>query len=181
MLGTCYLRCAKDHLLSACAINRVHDGGERSSEHERAVHLMVALKSKKEELHRFSCFYKSQFSSFAAYDRKTSSKIFVPVRRVDLLKYTMPAASDGLFEEDRVFRFYIDTCQVNVSKDLLHTHARRACTRRVWLHCIPYLAHSLRYTDMYSFSQQWGFTTWSAVYTKDTTGSAAYNKDTTGS
>ena len=32
LLGACYLPCAKDHLLSACAINRVHDGGERSSE-----------------------------------------------------------------------------------------------------------------------------------------------------
>ena len=37
----------------------------------------------KEELQKFSCFYKSQFSSFAAYDRKTRpSKIF-PVRRVE--------------------------------------------------------------------------------------------------
>ena len=32
ILGACYLPCARDHLLSACAINRVHDGGERSSE-----------------------------------------------------------------------------------------------------------------------------------------------------
>ena len=43
--------------------------------------------------------------------------------RISLLEYTMPAASDGLFEEDRVFWFYVDTCQVNASKDLLHTHA----------------------------------------------------------
>ena len=39
-----------------------------------------------------------------------------------LLEYTM-AANDGLFKEDRAFWFYVDTCQVNASKDLLHTHA----------------------------------------------------------
>ena len=47
------------------------------------------------------------------------------------------AASPGLFEEDGVFWFYVDTCQVNASKDLLHTHARRACTCRAWLSMDP--------------------------------------------
>ena len=36
------------------------------------------LKSNKEELHRFSCFYRSQFSSFAAYDRKTRPSKILP-------------------------------------------------------------------------------------------------------
>ena len=31
LLGACYLPCAKDHFLSACAINRVHDGGEMAA------------------------------------------------------------------------------------------------------------------------------------------------------
>ena len=65
---------------------------------------MVTLKSNKEEVHKFSYFYRSQF---AAYDRKTRPSKISPVRRVEprisLLEYTMPAASDGLFEEDRVF------------------------------------------------------------------------------
>ena len=61
LLGACYLLCTKYHLLSTCAINRVHDGGERPSEkpwyQEHAVHLMVVLKSNKEELHKFFCLY----------------------------------------------------------------------------------------------------------------------------
>ena len=50
---------------------------------EHAVHLMVTLKSNKEELHKFSCFYRSQFSSFAAYDRKTRPSKTSPVQRVE--------------------------------------------------------------------------------------------------
>ena len=58
---------------------------------EHAVHLMVTLKSNKEELHKFSCFYRSQFSSFAAYDRKTRPSKISPVRRVE------PRISEGVY------------------------------------------------------------------------------------
>ena len=112
---------------------------------EHAVHLMVTLKSNKEELYRFSCFYTSQFSSFVAYNWKTKPSKISPVRRVDPhIEYTMPAVFDGLFKEDRVFWLYVDTCQVNASKDLLHTHARRVCTCRAWLSLHPlFSAYSL--------------------------------------
>ena len=54
-----------------------------------------------------------------------------------LLEYTM-AANHSLFKEGGAFWFFVDTCQVNVSKDLLHTHAY------LWgIDYIPYLAHFL--------------------------------------
>ena len=65
-----------------------------------------------------------------------------------LLEYTM-AVSDSLFEEDGVFRFCVDTCQLNMSKDLLYTHARRFCTCRVWLSMHPLLSAYLLTTYTY--------------------------------
>ena len=59
------------------------DGSERSRENHGTKSTMVTLKSNKEELHKFSCFYTSQFSSFVAYDRKTSPSKISPVRRVE--------------------------------------------------------------------------------------------------
>ena len=60
----------------------------------------------------------------------------------------MPAAINGLFEEDR---FYVDTCQVNMSKDLLHTHACHACTCRAWLSLHP-LFSAYRLLGTYLFT-----------------------------
>ena len=45
LLSACFLPCTRHHLLSACAINRVHDKTMMLQEH--AVHLIVI----KEELH----------------------------------------------------------------------------------------------------------------------------------
>ena len=63
---------------------------------------MVILKSNKEELHRVFPLLASP-----AY----------------LLEYTIDV-NNGLFVEDVAFWFYVDTCEVNNSNDLLHTHAR---------------------------------------------------------
>ena len=70
--------------------NRVHDAARWWWEvewkpwyQEHAVHLMVTLKWNKEELHRFSCFYRSQFSSFADYDRNTRPSKISPVQRIE--------------------------------------------------------------------------------------------------
>ena len=52
--------------------------------------------------------------------RKLGLVKFLPYdaqRPAYLLEYTILATSDSLFEEDGVFRFYINTCQVNTSKD----------------------------------------------------------------
>ena len=88
---------------------------------------------------------KSQVSSFTAYNwtaRPSKILLYDASSPAYLLEYTM-AASDGLFEEDGVFWFYVGTCQVNASKNLLHTHTRRACTCRAWLFLYLYLMHIL--------------------------------------
>ena len=58
-----------------------------------------------------------------------------------LLDYTM-AANHGLLEEDGVFWFYVDTCQVNACNDPLHITVVKPPVGRGF-HCIPYLAHIL--------------------------------------
>ena len=45
------------------------------------------------------------------------------------------AANIGLFEEDRTFWFYVDTCQVNESNDLLAHSSLPQC--RAWLSLHP--------------------------------------------
>ena len=63
---------------------------------------MVILKPNKEELHRVFPLLASP---------------------TNLLEYTM-GVNNGLFVEDVAFWLYVDTCEVNKSNDLLHTHAR---------------------------------------------------------
>ena len=76
---------------------------------KHTVHLMVILKSNKEELHSIFLLLantKSQATSFAAsYNWTTRLSKISPVQRVEpayLLEYTM-AVSHGLFEEDGAF------------------------------------------------------------------------------
>ena len=70
ILDSCFFL-GTQHYLNACALNRVHTGGERLSENhgiKNAAHSDM-LKSKKEELHRFFLLLantESQATSFVA-------------------------------------------------------------------------------------------------------------------
>ena len=73
LLGACFLRGTWHHSLSACALNRVHDGGERSSENhgiKNTQHTsMFILKSTKDTQALPASGKQSlQATSFAAYE-----------------------------------------------------------------------------------------------------------------
>ena len=88
--------------------------------------LRVALKSTKEELHRFYLLLantrgltqNSQATLFVAYKRFLASLFSGPMCGA-LHKYTMDP-NYALLEEDRIFWLYIDACQVNASYDVLN-------------------------------------------------------------
>ena len=75
LLGTWFFPGTRHHLLSSCSLYRVHNGSKRLSENhgtncKHTIHLLIILKSNKEELHRFLPLVgntKSQATSFAAY------------------------------------------------------------------------------------------------------------------
>ena len=75
------LPCAKDHLLSACAINRVHDGGERSSENHSTNGARSTLDGHSEVKQR-------SYTGFPAFISHNSHPLRLTIGKLGLVKFS---------------------------------------------------------------------------------------------
>ena len=86
LLGACYLLGIRHHLLSACALNTVHNGGGRLNENhgiKSTQHTRWSYWSQKKKSYvALLCNKQSQPTSFMAYKTTIDSKIS-PIRRME--------------------------------------------------------------------------------------------------
>ena len=157
LLDACYLHCAKDRLLSACAINRVHDGGERLSENhgtKSTQYTWWSLWSRtKKSYTGFPASIHVSHNSYSSrpYDRKTRPSKISLVQRVE------PRISPWVYNAGCECRLRVTVSLRRIeSSDFTLILARWTCLKiyctlmpaapvhvGCGFHCISYLAHIL--------------------------------------
>ena len=114
---------------------------ERSSENHGIKSTQYTLKSKKEEVHRFTCFYKSQFSSFATCDQKTRPSKISPTSTMHRAPHISLNTECRLWvtvsSRRNEFSDFTSILARWTRLRIYCTHACRTCTCRAWLSLHP--------------------------------------------
>ena len=76
---------------------------------EHPVHSMVILKSNNEELCRFFPLLASTQSQPISFEANETTSKISPIQHVEPCIIYTSVVNHGLFEEDKLYRFYVDT------------------------------------------------------------------------